>query len=355
LTRLADRVIIDTGRIAEETLSREVRPPVTLPSSRKPASTPFCLLGLGKLGGRGLGYASDLDLMFIYSLKNVSENGRPAKPRSTAKDRRPLITWHEYLVRLAQRLLSYLSLPLQEGPGYNVDTRLRPSGTFGPLVVSLEAFRDYYRGPAGNWERQMLLKARIIGGPEGLSHQVEEEIRQVLFGAPPRPEVREEMAYYRGRMEAERSGEGPDRYNPKLGRGGLTDIEFIVQYLQQVYGLQAPEVRGTDTLEVLKALQSLGALAEERARALRESHQFLTSLDHGLQLLLDRREEPRTYSTAETNRLVKLNLMGLGEAPIPSWDLLEHYGRVTRNVRFIFNEIFSQNNKKGGSNRKAAL
>jgi glutamate-ammonia-ligase adenylyltransferase len=84
LTRLADRVIIDTGRIAEETLSREVRPPVTLPSSRKPASTPFCLLGLGKLGGRGLGYASDLDLMFIYSLKHISENGLPARPRSTA-------------------------------------------------------------------------------------------------------------------------------------------------------------------------------------------------------------------------------------------------------------------------------
>ncbi len=117
LTRLADRVIVETGRIAEETLIREVRPPMALPSFRGLPSTPFCLLGLGKLGGRGLGYASDLDLMFIYSLKNFSEDGRPAKIRSTAKDRRPLVTWHEYLVRLAQRLISYLSLPLKEGPG----------------------------------------------------------------------------------------------------------------------------------------------------------------------------------------------------------------------------------------------
>jgi glutamate-ammonia-ligase adenylyltransferase len=244
---------------------------------------------------------------------------------------------------------------LKEGPGYNVDTRLRPSGTFGPLVVSLEAFREYYRGPARNWERQMLLKARTIAGPEGLTRQVEEEIGQILFGAPPEPGVREEMVYYRRRMETERSGEGPDRFNPKLGRGGLTDIEFIAQYLQQVYGFQAAEIRGNDTLEVLKALQSLGALAEERARTLREGHQFLTSLDHGLQLLLDRREEPRVYTAAETARLGKLNLMGLGEAPIPSWNLLEHYRRVTHNIRFIFNEIFSKNNNNGGSNRKAAL
>ena len=355
LTRLADRVLLETARIAAETLNREVRPPVTISGSREHPAAPFCLLGLGKLGGRGLGYASDLDLMFIYSLKNISESGQPAKMRTAGKDHRPLITWHEYLVRLAQRLISYMSLPLKEGPGYAVDTRLRPSGTFGPLVVSLEAFREYYRGPAQNWERQMLLKARVLGGPEGLTRQVEEEMRQILYGVPPPAAGREEMVYYRRRMEAERSGEGPERYNPKLGYGGLTDIEFIVQYLQQVQGWQSPEVRGTDTLETLRALQSLGALAEDRWRTLREGYLFLTSLDHGLQLLLDRREEPRVYAAAEMARLAKLNLMGLGEAPIPSWDLVDHYRRVTRNVRFIFDEIFSENNKKGGSNRKAGL
>ncbi|MBI5582942.1 MAG: bifunctional [glutamate--ammonia ligase]-adenylyl-L-tyrosine phosphorylase/[glutamate--ammonia-ligase] adenylyltransferase [Deltaproteobacteria bacterium] len=355
LTRLADRVILETGWIAEETLNREVRPPLAPAPSREQAGPPFCLLGLGKLGGRGLGYASDLDLMFIYSLKNIPAKGTPAKIQSTGKDRRPRITWHEYLVRLAQRLISYMSLSLKEGPGYTVDTRLRPSGTFGPLVVSLEAFREYYRHQAQNWERQMLLKARMISGPEGLTRLVEEEIRQILYQAPPPPENREEMVYYRRRMETERSGEGPDRYNPKLGYGGLTDIEFIAQYLQQNNGFQTPEVRGTDTLEILKALQSLGLLAEERSRTLRESHQFLTSLDHGLQLLLDRREEPRAYSSTEMARLEKLNLMGLGEAPIPSWDLLEHYRRVTRNVRSIFNGIFSINNKKGGSDRKGGL
>ena len=142
LSRLADQVIAETARLAEETLSREIRPPVAWTSSSQRPAAPCCILGLGKLGGRGLGYASDLDLMFIYSLKTPFQEEEPARTRSSAKDRRPLVTWHEYLVRLAQRLISYLSLPLREGPGYAVDARLRPSGTFGPLVVSLDSFRE---------------------------------------------------------------------------------------------------------------------------------------------------------------------------------------------------------------------
>ena len=123
------------------------------------------------------------------------------------------------------------------------------------------------------------------------------------------------MVYFRERMEAERSGEGPDRINPKLGYGGLTDIEFLTQYLQWRHGLQTPEVRMTDTQEVLKALLSIGVLAEDQALILRESHQFLTSLDHALQLMLDRREEPRTYTKEDIIRLERLNLMGLGRPP----------------------------------------
>ena len=355
LSRLADRVILETTRIAEETLNREVRPPLPLHPGRPEPGAPFCILGLGKLGGRGLGYASDLDLMFIYSLKMDSRDGGPVRTRSARKEHRPLITWHEYLVRLAQRLLSYLSLPLKEGPGYSVDTRLRPSGTFGPLVVSGESFREYYRHQAQNWEWQMLLKARVISGPAALTLQVEEEIRRLLYEQPPPPGLKEDMAYFRNRMEVERSGERTGRFNPKLGYGGLTDIEFIAQYLQWHHGLQAPEVRSTDTLEVLKALQNVGALTEDQGVILRDGYQFLTSLDHGLQLLLDRREEPRTYSPEEIARLQKLNLMGLGEAPVQAWDLMKHYQRVTRNLRLSFNKIFTDPSKKGRSIREGGL
>jgi glutamate-ammonia-ligase adenylyltransferase len=201
----------------------------------------------------------------------------------------------------------------------------------------------------------MLLKARLIDGPQPLNRQVEDEIRQVLYTGPPPEEVRGEIAYFRGRMETERAGEGPDRINPKLGYGGLTDIEFIVQYLQWLHGVQTHEVRKTDTLEVLQALRAVGALPEKEALSLRESHRFLTSLNHGLQLMLDRREEPRTYTRREVDRLERLNLMGLGQAPIPSWELWKHYRRVTRNIRFIFNAFFSDNHKKGRSDQAGKL
>ena len=350
LSELADLVIVETARVAEDTLSREVIHPIYPRSSKARPPAPFCILGLGKLGGQDLGYASDLDLMFVYSLKTVF----PDEPHSASraprqKEARPWVTWNEYLVRLAQRLISYISLPLKEGPGYSVDPRLRPSGTFGPLVVSLESFRDYYRHQAQNWELQMLLKARVITGPELLAQQIREEIQNLLYQTPSPAGIQEEMAYFRKRMEVERSGEGSGRVNPKLGYGGLTDVEFIAQYLQWLHGLQVPEVRQTNTLKVLQALRDAGGLSEEAYLILRDGHQFLCSLDHGLQLLLDRREEPRTYLPGELKRLEKLNLMGLGQAPqapILTWDLYRHYRKVTQNIRLHFQKIFKPNHKK---------
>ncbi|MGC1402482.1 MAG: bifunctional [glutamate--ammonia ligase]-adenylyl-L-tyrosine phosphorylase/[glutamate--ammonia-ligase] adenylyltransferase, partial [Thermodesulfobacteriota bacterium] len=248
LTLLADQVLIESTRLAEETLNQELAHPIQPVRSTSSLPSPFCILGLGKLGGQELGYASDLDLIFVYSLKApyLTESSKPSF-QAMRKGARKWVTYHEYLIRLAQRLISYLSLPLKEGPGYSVDTRLRPSGSFGPLIVTLEAFRDYYQNQAQNWEKQALLKARVILGPSHLSHQVQETIEGVLYHQPPSPQVRGEMAYFRYRMEKERSGENQDRVNPKLGYGGLTDIEFIAQYLQWIYGQADPGFRQTNT------------------------------------------------------------------------------------------------------------
>ncbi|RPH85689.1 MAG: hypothetical protein EHM75_09475 [Desulfobacteraceae bacterium] len=195
----------------------------------------------------------------------------------------------------------------------------------------------------------MLLKARVIAGPELLARQIRDEIQALLYQTPSPSGIQAEMAYFRKRMEVERSGEGTGRVNPKLGYGGLTDIEFIAQYLQRLHGLQVPEVRRSNTLLVLKALRDAGVLPEEACRILRDGHQFLCSLDHGLQLLLDRREEPRAYLPVEIKRLEKLNLMGLGQAPILSWDLFAHYQKVTHTVRGHFQKIFPSNHKKSRS------
>ncbi|MFH0788978.1 MAG: bifunctional [glutamate--ammonia ligase]-adenylyl-L-tyrosine phosphorylase/[glutamate--ammonia-ligase] adenylyltransferase [Pseudomonadota bacterium] len=342
LSFLADQVLIETTRLAEETLNQEVIHPLFPDRCAPSLPSPFCILGLGRLGGQELGYASDLDLIFVYSLKTpyLQESTRSSSAL-VRKGEKKWITYHEYLVRLAQRLISYLSLPLKQGPGYSVDTRLRPSGSFGPLIVTLDAFRDYYQSQAQNWERQALLKARVIVGPPLLRDQVKEVINQVLYKAPPSPEVRGEMAYFRLRMEKERSGEDSERFNPKLGYGGLTDIEFIAQYLQWTYGQADPELRQTSTLKVLKALKHNGHLADGSEYYLREAYQFLNRLDHGLQLLYDRKGDPRTYSLEELTLMAKHNVLGLGDPGIPSWDIYTHYKKVTGKVRSTFNRIFS--------------
>jgi [glutamine synthetase] adenylyltransferase / [glutamine synthetase]-adenylyl-L-tyrosine phosphorylase len=341
LTVLADEVLQGSVRLAEETLNREVIHPIYPDRSAPSLLSPFCILGLGKQGGRELGYTSDLDLVFVYSLKApFLEDSKAAGKRKTSRGDKKRITYHEYLVRLAQRLISYLSLPLREGPGYSVDTRLRPSGSFGPLIVTLDAFQEYYQLQAQNWEKQALLKARVIVGPNHLSKQINEVIEKILYQVPPPLNVRKEIVHFRLRMQKERAGEDEDRFNPKLGLGGLTDIEFIAQYLQWTYGQAEPELRKTNTLEVLRALAGKGHLTEGVHYQLKEAYQFLTALDHGLQLLYDRKDDPRTYSREELTQTAKLNLMGLGESAIPSWDICQHYEKIRKKVRFIFNQVF---------------
>ncbi|MBI5601813.1 MAG: bifunctional [glutamate--ammonia ligase]-adenylyl-L-tyrosine phosphorylase/[glutamate--ammonia-ligase] adenylyltransferase [Deltaproteobacteria bacterium] len=342
LTHLADQVLIESTRLAEESLTQEVVHPLYPHRLAPSRPSPFCILGLGKLGGQELGYASDLDLIFVYSLKApylAKSSKGPSQP--LRKGDKKWVTTHEYLVRLAQRLISFLSIPLKEGPGYTVDTRLRPSGSFGPLIVTLEAFQDYYRNQAQHWEKQALLKARVIVGPPSLNNQVREVIDEVLFHNAPPSEVREEMAHFRSRMEKERSGENKERFNPKLGYGGLTDIEFIAQYLQWFYGQADPEFHQTNTLKILKALKDKGHLRDEFHYLLREAYHFLTLLDHGLQLLYDRKGDPRTYSPEELLLTAKQNLMGLGETGLPSWDILNHYRKITEKVRSIFEQVIA--------------
>jgi len=335
LSELADFIVRDTLSLAEENLKGGAFRPPRLGPWEGASPAPLGVLALGRWGGKELGYLSDLDLIFIYSPEaatNGKEQGGSPPPFMGPSS-------PEHLIRLAQRLISYLSLPLQEGPGYTVDTRLRPSGRAGPLLVSLEAFCEYYRERSWNWEKQALLKARIVAGPHQLSERIRAGIDAILFGQPPSPSALKEMVHYRRRMEKERSGETGGRINPKLGFGGLADIEFIVQYLQWVHGGRIPEVRKSNTLSALEALKEHGCLRPEQYGPLREAYRFLNLLDHGLQLIYDRKGEPRTYLPQEMLTLVGRKVMGFGKKEIPGWDVVDHYRRVTENVRRLFNRI----------------
>ncbi len=235
----------------------------------------FAVLGLGKLGGRDLGYASDLDVIFSFI-----PSAAPVPEEATT-----------YFVRGAQRVIRLLTEPHVAGPGYELDTRLRPSGSHGLLVTSLASFARYHGqplegpdvepGPAvfasgAAWERQTLLRARaLVGDPELLGRALNIAWRAAYEGGAPKAS---EMDHLRARLEKEQGREREGRYQLKTGRGGLLDIEFAVQWLQMKNGAD-PRVRTPDLGVALNALHEAGYLPTSEFEVFSEGYGFLRQLE----------------------------------------------------------------------------
>jgi glutamate-ammonia-ligase adenylyltransferase len=284
-----------------------------------PAS--MVVIGLGKLGGRELGYHSDLDLLFLYS-----------GPGETDGQRRT--TNHEHFARVAQKLISHLTLPLREGLLYRIDTRLRPSGSAGPLVVSFDALATYHAREARLWERQALLRARPVAGDLALFARAEREVLAKSLFRPldPRGAARELRAM-RDRMEREIADESDARYNSKLGRGGLVDVEFAVQFLQLLHGATHPSVRSSSTLAALSELRRAGLLGESDAEPLARGYRFLRRLESRLRIVRDRAISHLPTSGRELLLLARrLGYSG----PRAGEELLADYERETHSVRAAF-------------------
>ena len=180
------------------------------------------ILALGRLGGGALTHASDLDLVYLFTGDYAAESDGA----------RPLGAVH-YYNRLAQRLSAALSVPTASGPLYEIDTRLRPSGSQGPLVVSLDGFARYQREDAWTWEHMALTRARpIFGSPEARA-AVQAVIDAVLAGARPARDVTADAAAMRAEMAAHKPPQGP--LDAKLAPGGLVDLEFAVHVTQLVH------------------------------------------------------------------------------------------------------------------------
>jgi glutamate-ammonia-ligase adenylyltransferase len=242
------------------------------------ASGKFAVMGGGKMGGRELDYNSDLDLVFVY---DAAEDARSIGALQ------PPLPAHEYYVRLGQKLLTYLSAPTEEGIAYKIDMQLRPSGKSGPLVCSLDAFRQYHKTASQLWERQALIKTRWVAGDSALGKQIEQIAENFAYGQGLAKEGIGEIHHLRMRMERELAGEDETRFNLKKGRGGLVDIEFLAQMLQLAHGHRLPELRRRETLEALDSLHRTGILKTSEYRLLSDGYLFLRRLDHRLRLERD--------------------------------------------------------------------
>ena len=231
------------------------------------------IVGMGKLGAEELNYNSDLDLIFLYEPKEHEGNGG--------------LSAQECFTKLVQRLISVLQVQTREGHVYKIDTRLRPSGRSGSLVSSLAAFARYHQESSQLWERQALIKARVVAGDLTLKPQGEELLEQVAYGAAVDEAGVAEIDHLRRRMEQELAGESGDRFNIKTGRGGIVDIEFLVQMLQLRYGQQHSTLRQRATLSALAALQDAEILAAEDYQLLTQGYRFLRTLENRLRIERD--------------------------------------------------------------------
>jgi len=296
-------------------------------AERGQGASGLAVIAMGKLGGKEIGYGSDLDLFFVY------RDGDPdGKEGGDAFER---------AVHHAQRALRLLSIPHGEGPGYELDTRLRPSGHHGLLVVSSEAFARYHglsgdgdERQAQDWERQALIKARFVAGDASLGEEVMALARRAAYegGAP----LAERMHHLRLRMEkelgAERRTGGRARYDLKLGHGGLVDIEFAAQWLQMKHGAD-PAVRTGDTELALQALESAGYLDPGPAASLREGYHLLRRLEQRLRVLHG--TSTQWIEEGAPGLLPLARRMGMRDGP---WGtaadaLLSQYRAVTEDVR----------------------
>src|SRR5881392_2219589 len=229
----------------------------------------FAILGLGKLGGSELNHSSDVDLLFLYS-----EEGQLT----------PHISYHEFFNRLGKRILETFSTPHPAGSLFRVDLRLRPEGSAGPLARSLESMENYYAGFGETWERLALIKARGIAGSRELAYEFLRLHQPFIYPKSATPDLLEEIANIKHRIERDVVGPEKLERDVKLGRGGIRDIEFIVQTLQLIHGARNPFVQEPSMLKALRALRELDLLPHDQVLALDNAYRFLRRVEHRLQI-----------------------------------------------------------------------
>ncbi len=286
----------------------------------------MCVVSVGKLGGNELGYGSDLDVLFVFE-------PRPGEDDGDAMVRR---------ARQAQKAIRVISGVHEDGPGFELDTRLRPSGSQGVLVTSLQSFARYHgvgeHGPsvsvrAAAWERQTLLRARFSAGDAELGRRVMEVAHKAAYEAGP-PD-RAEIHRLRLRMESELGREKAGRFDLKLGRGGLVDVEFVVQALQMQHGEELT-VRNTNTLEALRGLEHCGALDPADAELLRAGYAFLRKLEQRLHVVHN--TSLHLLDVKAPGMLPLARRMGWTGAPgrTAPEQLMDRYASITSSIRDVY-------------------
>lgn len=270
----------------------------------------FAVFGLGKMGGREIGYGSDLDLVFVYDANAKTDSG---------------MSLIEYFSAAASTVIRILKEPTRYGVLYDVDARLRPDGKKGVLVVSDTRLEEYYRTEAQPWELLALTKVRAVAGDAGFGEAVARRVRDVAFALDLTQETLAHIEEMRAKLAASSA-----HLNIKKGEGGLAELEFAVRLLQIRHAARHPELKRGDVLGAIEGLESIAALSTGDAKMLREAYLLFRKIENRLRINLGRSvstlpEDPG----AQADLARRLGLEG---------DLTELIGACTVNVHALYKQ-----------------
>ncbi|MFI7532082.1 bifunctional [glutamine synthetase] adenylyltransferase/[glutamine synthetase]-adenylyl-L-tyrosine phosphorylase [Streptosporangium sp. NPDC049376] len=288
---------------------------------RTPLPTRFAVIAMGRLGGLECSYGSDADVMFVHS------------PLEGAAEREAT----EAAFAVANELRRLLALPAPDPP-LLIDPDLRPEGRQGPLVRTLASYAAYYGRWSSPWESQALLRARLSAGDAALGAEflaLADPVRYPAGGIPDAAVL--QIRKLKARMEAERLPRGADpALHTKLGRGGLSDVEWVAQLLQLRHAGPLPSLRTTRTLETLRAALAEGLLSEADEAALAGAWRLASRVRDAIMLVRGRAADSIPVDVRERALISRT----LGYPPDDSGDLVEDYRRVTRRARLVMERVF---------------
>ncbi|MBA4122051.1 MAG: hypothetical protein H0X72_06275 [Acidobacteria bacterium] len=335
ISNLADAILEYALRYARQELDNRYGSPLETDKKTRIKQARFCIVALGKLGSNELNYASDIDLLFLYSNDGTT----------SGQGTRCAITNREYFVKLAEFVTKIVGGQTGEGAAYRVDLRLRPHGRVGALAISFDEAVNYYKKSAQSWERQVLIRSRSSAGAAEVFQKFFEQVESSVFWTDETVEnALSNVRLSKEKINLEKTS--VKNFNVKLGTGGIREIEFIAQALQLAFAGKDKWLRAAHTLISLSRLADRKLLSEAELTELFEAYEFLRRLEHrlqmenGLQTQLLPNDADKRFLIAR-----RMNCADLDEFE----KALELH---TKNVNLIFSRVFQEGEFEQSQSRR---
>ena len=342
ISELSDVLIEEALIYCDSALRNRYGSPQHKDSAGRVVDTPFTVISMGKLGGRELNYSSDVDLLYVYGNGESLDSGT--------------ISNREYFVRLAQDVTEVLSRVTREGPVFRIDLRLRPQGAEGESAVALSHALSYYARTAHDWELQAMIKVHHSAGDQALAREFIRNVQPEVYRgstdnlhlsasrqSPHTPADRLNFSAIETALDAlsrmkerRKPSASADAIDVKLDRGGIRDIEFLVQCLQRVYGGTEPWLRSGGTLFSLQKLHDKNHISGKDFQELTTHYEFLRKVEHRLQLRTGQQTH-RLPTSADELRILQRSLTGLRS--VDGRDLVRDLRDRMSTVSEIYNRI----------------